>query len=86
LGGLTEGQRCPGRLDTLQGRSIQGAGAGHCDGPKDQTAGNKTGLAEQRALTGTQGKKGEFMSFERRGRPLRRTTRMSRGYAGRPRT
>jgi len=36
-----------------------------------------SGLAEQRALSGTQEKKGEFMTFGRRGRPLRRTTRMA---------
>jgi len=43
---------------------------------KDELAGEKTGLAEQRALAGTQEKKGEFMSFGRRGRPLGRTTRI----------
>jgi len=45
--------------------------------PKDEPAGKKTGLAEQRALAGTQGKIGEFMSFGRKGRSHRRTIRIS---------
>lgn len=42
--------------------------------PKDELAGKS--LAEQGFLAGTQEKKGEFMTFGRRGGPLRRTTRM----------
>jgi len=45
--------------------------------PEDKLAGKKTGLAEQQASLGTQDKKGEFMSFGRRARQLRRTTKMS---------
>jgi len=51
---------------------LKGTGAGHPHVPKDEPAGKKTSLAEQRALAGTQEKKGEFMTFGRR-----RTTRMS---------
>lgn len=39
---------------------------------KDEPVGKKTGLVEQGAVTGTQGKK----TFGRRGRMLLRTTRM----------
>jgi len=38
--------------------------------------GKTTSLAERRALSGTQKKKGEFKTFGRRGRQLKRTTRM----------
>ena len=44
--------------------------------PKDELA-EKTSLAEQRALAGTQEKKKEFITFGRRNRQLRRTTKMS---------
>ena len=77
LGGSPEGQRSPGRLDILQEGNLKGTGAGHPHVLKDEPAGKKTSLAEQRALAGTQGKKKEFMTFGRRARQLRRTTRMS---------
>ena len=75
MGGSPEGRQ-PGRLDILQEENLQGAGAGCPYVPKDELAGKKAGLAEQRTLAGTQEKKREFMTFGRRGRPLRRTTRM----------
>ena len=77
MGGSPEGQRSPARLDVLQEGNLKGTGAGHPHVLKDEQAGSKTSLAEQRALAGTWAKKGEFMTFGRRGRPLRRTTRMS---------
>jgi len=43
--------------------------------PKDELAGKKTGLAEQR-IGWNSGKKREFMTFGRRGRSLRRATRV----------
>ena len=57
LGGSPEGQRSPGRLDILQEGNLKGAGAGRPHVLKDELAGKKTGLAEQRALAGTQEKK-----------------------------
>ncbi|KAK4812034.1 hypothetical protein QYF61_026172 [Mycteria americana] len=57
LGGSPEGQRSPGRLDILQEGNLKGAGAGRPHVPKDKPAGKKTGLAEQRALAGTQEKR-----------------------------
>jgi len=42
---------------------------------KDEPTGRKTGLAQQRDLAETQVKK-EFMTFRRRGRQLRRITKM----------
>ncbi|KAK4818854.1 hypothetical protein QYF61_020073 [Mycteria americana] len=47
-------QRSPGRLDILQGGSPKGTRAGCPEVPKDEPAGKKTGLAEQRALSRTQ--------------------------------
>ena len=44
---------------------------------EDELMGKKTGLAEQRALAGTQEKKREFMTFGRRSRQLRRAVKMS---------
>lgn len=44
---------------------------------KDKPAGKKTRPTEQKALTGIQWKKGEFMTFGRRVRSLRRITVMS---------
>ena len=49
---------------------------------KDEQVGKKIDLAEQRALAGTQGGKGELTTFGRRGRQLWRTIRMLWGYAG----
>lgn len=46
---------------------------------KNKLAQKKTVLAEQKSLTGTQGKKKDF---GRRGRKIRRTTRMILGYLG----
>ena len=43
---------------------------------KDEPVGKTTGVAEQRALYGTQEKIRAFMAFGRRSRQLRRTTRM----------
>lgn len=43
---------------------------------KDELVEEKTGLAEKVALAGTQGERKEFTSFGKRGRQLRRTTRM----------
>jgi len=74
LRGGPERQRSPGSLDLLQEGNLKGAGADHLYVLKDELTGRKTGLAEQRALVGTQGE--EFLTFGRRGRQLRRTTRM----------
>jgi len=49
-----EGRRGPGRLDSLQGGSLKGTGAGCPHVPQDELAGKMTGLAEQGDLTGTQ--------------------------------
>jgi len=68
------GKRSPGRLDILQEGNLTGAGADRPHVPKDEVVGKKTGLANQRALA--QEKKREFVAFGRRGRQLRRTTRM----------
>lgn len=76
MGASPEGVKNPGRLDVLQEGNPKGVEAGHSCVPKDEPAGNKTGLAEQTFLAGTQGEKGEFMIFGRRGRSLRRTTGM----------
>ena len=48
---------------------------------KDKLVGNKTGLAEQRFLAGTQ-EKTEFMTFGRKGRQIKRTLEIS-NYAER---
>ncbi|KAK4826796.1 hypothetical protein QYF61_011604, partial [Mycteria americana] len=56
LGGSPEGQRSPGRLDILQEGNLKGTGAGCPHVPKDEPAGKKTGLAEQKALAGIQEK------------------------------
>jgi len=63
-------------LCTLQGGNLKGTGAGCPHVPKDEQAGKKTSLAEQ-SFGWDSGKKGEFMSFGRRGRPLRGTARIS---------
>jgi len=47
-------KRSPRRLDILQGGNPKCAGAGHPHVPKDELAGKKTILAEQRSLSGTQ--------------------------------
>lgn len=44
--------------------------------PKDILVGKKTGLVKQRVLAGNQGKKIEFISFERWGRQFRRITKV----------
>jgi len=49
LGGNPEGQKGPEKLDTLQGGSFKGAGAGCPYVLKDELAGKMTSLAEQRA-------------------------------------
>lgn len=49
--------------------NLRGTGAGCAHRPRDELMGNKTRLAEQ----GTQGIKGEFMTFGRKGRKLRNT-------------
>jgi len=54
---IPEGQRGPGRLDILQGGSLQGTGAGCPHVPQDEPVGKTTGLAEQGALAGTQEKR-----------------------------
>ncbi|KAK4815488.1 LOW QUALITY PROTEIN: hypothetical protein QYF61_003024 [Mycteria americana] len=56
LGGSPEGQRSPGRLDILQEGNLKGTRAGCPHVPKDEPAGKKTSLAEQRTLAGIQGK------------------------------
>ena len=56
-------KRCPGRLDTLQGGSLQDTEAGCAHVLKDELAG-KTGLAEQRVLAGTQEKKDSLCPLE----------------------
>lgn len=38
--------------------------------PKDEPAGKKSGLSEQRALAGIQEKKGKFITFGVKGGPL----------------
>jgi len=45
-----------GSLDVLQGGSIKGTGAGCPHVPQDKLTGKMTGLTEQGALAGTQGK------------------------------
>lgn len=64
MGGNAEEPSTPGTLDILQEGNIKGAGVGHQLVPKDKPA-EKTNLA------GTQGKKGTFITFGRRGRQLR---------------
>jgi len=49
-----EGQRGPGRLDSLQGGSLKGTGAGCPHVPQDEPAGKSTSLAEHGALARTQ--------------------------------
>jgi len=56
LGGSLEGQRSPGRLDILQEGNLKDAGPGHPLVPKDELAGKKTGLTENKALAGTRKK------------------------------
>lgn len=43
---------------------------------KDEPVGKKTGLAKQRALAGAQGEKKELITSGKRGRKIRRITRM----------
>ena len=64
LRGSAEGKRSPGRLDTLQEGNLKGAGAGRTHVQKEGPAGEKTGLAEQRALAGTQETKESLWPLE----------------------
>lgn len=64
-------------------RNLKSAGAGHPHVLKDKPVGKTTSLAAQRALSGAQMKKNEFITFGRRGKQLRRATRTLWGYAGR---
>lgn len=50
--------------------------------PKHEPVVEETTLTEHRALAGAQGKKREFMTFGRKGRQLRRPTRIYRGMQG----
>lgn len=52
-----EGKRCSGRSDIPQEGNLKDAGPGHYHMPKDKLE-EKTDLFEQRALAGTQDKKG----------------------------
>lgn len=72
---LLEWQSNPGRLDIVQEGNFKGAEVGYLPVPKDEPVG-KIGLTEQGVCLGLR-KKREFMAFGRRGRQLRRTTRMS---------
>lgn len=69
-------EKSPGSLDILQEGNPKGTGAGCPHRPKVDPEGKKTSLTEQRALSGTQEKKEKIMTSGRRGRPLRRTTRL----------
>ena len=60
LGSSPEGQRSPGKLDTLQERNLKGTGAGHPHVLKDKPAWKKTILAEQRAGVRAQKEKESF--------------------------
>jgi len=51
--------------------------------PRDEPARKTTGLAEEGALAGTQGKKGGPTSYGRKGRRLKRSTGVSFGCAER---
>ena len=64
LGGSSEGQESPGRLDILQGGSLKGTGAGCPHVMKDKPVGKKTSLSEQGALAGTQDKKESLCPLE----------------------
>lgn len=55
--------------------NLKGVGAGCPFVPKDELMGKKTSLVDQGTFAGTLGKK-EFMTFERRGRQLRKSTSM----------
>lgn len=69
MGGNAEEPSSPGRLDILQEGNIKGAGVGHHFVPKDESV-------EKTKLAGTQGKKGTFITFGRRGRQLKMITRI----------
>lgn len=81
MGSSPEEQRDPGKVGILQEGNPKGARAACPHVPKDKLVGKKTGLAEQRVLAGSQGKKIEFISFGRWGRQLRRITKVLGGYA-----
>lgn len=57
LGGNPEGQRSPGSLAIVQEGKPGCTGAGCSHVLEEELAGNKTSLAELRALAGTQGEK-----------------------------
>jgi len=61
---LKGGPKSSGRLDNLQEGSLKDAGAGHPHVLKDKLVGKKTGLAEQRAMAGTQEKKESLCPLE----------------------
>ncbi|KAK4828709.1 LOW QUALITY PROTEIN: hypothetical protein QYF61_000547 [Mycteria americana] len=67
LGGSPEGQRSPRRLDILQEANLKSTEVGHPHVLKDKPAGKKTGLAEQRALAGTQGEKRRVYDLWKKG-------------------
>jgi len=83
LGDSPEGQRGPGRLHILQEGSLQGTAAGCPHVLQDKPTGKMTSLAEQAAFAWDSGKKGEFTTFGRKGRQLRKSTGISLGYAER---
>ncbi|KAK4809932.1 hypothetical protein QYF61_001659 [Mycteria americana] len=64
LGSSPKGQRSPGRLDILQEGNLKGAGADRPHVLKDELAGKKTSLAEQRDLAGTQEKEESLQPLE----------------------
>jgi len=66
LGESSEGQRSPGRLDILQVGSLKGTGAGCPHVTQDEPVRKTTGLAEQGALAGSQGKKEGLSPMEER--------------------
>ena len=59
-----EGQRTPGRLDSLHGGSLKGTGEGHSHVLKDKLSGKKASLAKQRVLTGTQEKRRVYVLWK----------------------
>lgn len=73
LGGSPDGQSCPGRLDNLQEENSKDREIGHSNAPEERRGRRLT----EESLGWSSGKKtGEFRTFGRKGRKLRRTTRM----------
>lgn len=58
MGDTSEVQKSPERLDTLQERNPKGTEAGRPHMPRDKPAWQKTGLAEQSAVSRAQEEKG----------------------------